>query len=365
MNKQSQKSEVKHFFKSLIVYLSLVSTLLTFAVPAFAQDTQPSTGTDTQTSQTQGDGQSSSTVEGSGFLQNSLGQINEGANLPGFETAGHAQASYAFGASNITSAIFYVVDLLKYLLGTVAVVVIIASGLRLLTAARQVEEVSTQQKENLKYAVIGLLIIIVADTMVKQVFFGEQGEVFRSQADAQLAAERGTEQLEGLYNFFQIFVGVIAILMIIISGVRMVASGGNEETMSSSKKSIMWAVIGIVLIGISELVVKDIVFPNQGSSLPDTQQATALIVSLTNFISGFIATAAVIAFMYGGYLYVIAAGREDQAGKAKKVFMGATIGLLLALAAFAIVNTFISLDSGIESVGGESASDSLPTEFPF
>ena len=348
---------MKHFLKSLIVYLSLTSVLLTFTLPVMAQDAE----TDADT----GTGQSSSTVGGSGSLQNSLGRINEGANLPVFETAGHAQASYAPGASGITSAIFIAVDLLKYLLGTVAVVVIIASGLRLLTSARQVEEVATQQKENLKYAVIGLLIIIVADVMVKQVFFGEQGEVFRSQADAQLAAERGTEQLEGLYNFFQIFVGVVAILMIVISGVRMVASGGNEETMSSSKKSIMWAVVGIVLIGISELLVKDIIFPNQGSTLPDTQQAAALIVSITNFISGFVATAAVIAFMYGGYLYVIAAGREDQAGKAKKVFLGATIGLLLALAAFAIVNTFISLDSGIESVGGEAAPDSLPTEFPF
>lgn len=356
MNITTKTSAFRHFFQSLGLFLALASTVLMLAAPVMAQEEQPSNGTETTSEEPQGTGQGSSTVRG---LQESLGQINP--NLPGFENSGHAQASYAFGASNITSAIFIAVDLLKYLLGTIAVVVIIASGIRLVTAGKQVEEIATQQKENLKYAVMGLIIIIVADVMVKNVFFGEQGEVFRSQADAQAAAERGTEQFEGIYNFMQIFIGVIAILMIVISGIRMVASGGNEDTMGKSKKNIMWAVVGLVVVGISELVVKEIVFPDQGSRLPDTQAAAALIVSITNFVSGFVATAAVIAYMYGGYLYVMAAGREDQAGKAKKVFIGATIGLLIALAAFAIVNTFISLDSGIESIGGEASDPSLPT----
>lgn len=191
--------------------------------------------------------------------------------------------------------------------------------------------------------------------------FGQQGEVYRSQADAQLAAERGTEQLEGIYNFLEYFVGAIAVLMIVFSGFRMVISGGNEETMTKSRKQIMWAAVGLVVIGISEFAVKDIIFPDQGSRLSDVNAARAQIVDLTNFVSGFVATIAIGFFMYGGFLYVTAAGREDQAGKAKKVFIGATIGLLVALAAFAIVNTFITFDPGFTSTGGESSPTTLPT----
>lgn len=333
MNQTKTKKEMlKDFTKSFAIFGVIASLALLIASPVMAQS-----------------------------LSETLGQVSEGTNLPGFEAAGHSDASYEPGASNITSAIFMMVDLTKYMLGTIAVLVIILSGIRLLTAAKQVEDVVNQQKENIKYAIIGLMIVILADVMVQQVFFGQQGEVYRSQADAQLAAERGTEQVEGIYNFLQIFVGSIAVFMVITSGIRMVISGGNEESMTKSRKQIMWAVIGIVLIGISEFAVKDIIFPDQGSRLSDVNAARAQIVDLTNFISGFIATIAIGFFMYGGFLYVTAAGREDQAGKAKKVFMGATIGLLIAMAAFAIVNTFVTFDPGFNSLGGENSPATLPT----
>lgn len=333
MNQTKTKRDMlKDFTKSFLLFGVIASLALLIASPVMAQN-----------------------------LSDTLGQVSSGTNLPGFEAAGHADASYEPGASNITSVIFMMVDLTKYILGTLAVLVIILSGVRLLTAANQVEDVVNQQKENIKYAIIGLMIVILADVMVQQVFFGQQGEVFRSQADAQLAAERGTEQLEGIYNFLQIFVGSIAVLMIIISGFRMVISGGNEESMTKSRKQIMWAVMGIVLIGISEFAVKGIIFPDQGSRLSDVNAARSQIVDLTNFASGFIATIAIGFFMYGGFLYVTAAGKEDQAGKAKKVFIGATIGLLVAMAAFAIVNTFVTFDPGFESTGGEISPATLPT----
>lgn len=333
MKKNTTTSLIKEFIQPFIIFVAVASLALLVTSPAMAQS-----------------------------LSETLGQINQGSDLPGFEASGHADASYQPGASNITSAIYMAVDLLKYFLGTIAVLVIIFSGIRLLTAGKQIEDVATQQKENIKWAMIGLMIIILADTLVQQVFFGEQGEVFRSQADAQLAAERGTEQLEGVYNFLQFFVGSIAVLMIVFAGFRMVVSGGNEETMSKSRKQIAWAAIGLMVIGISEFAVKEIIFPDQGERLSDVNQARALIVDITNFISGFVATVAIGFFMYGGFLYVTAAGREDQAGKAKKVFIGATIGIIIALAAFAIVNTFITFDPGFGAgVDGSGSPSSLPT----
>ncbi|HLG25341.1 MAG TPA: pilin, partial [Candidatus Gracilibacteria bacterium] len=236
-------------------------------------------------------------------------------------------------------------DLLKYGMGTIAVIVIIASGVRLITAGKQIEEIAGQQKENIKYALIGLIVIMMADVLVKEVFFGEQGEVFRSEADAQMAAERGTEQIRGLYNFIEYFIGAIAVLMIVISGIRMVLSAGNEEILGKTKKQIMWAIAGLVLVGVSELLVKDIVFPEQGSQLSDVNRARELIVNITNFVSAFIATVAIAMFMYGGFLYVTATGKEDQTAKAKKVLMGAAIGIVIAMAAFALVNTFVKFEA--------------------
>lgn len=331
---QINKSHLKEIVTSLMLFSLLLANILLFVTPVFAQNAASGT----------------------------VSELGNQINLPSFDK-GHADASYEPGASNITSAILFAVDLLKYLAGGVAVLVIISSGVRLITAGKNIEEIAPKQKETLKYAIIGLMIMILVDTMIQQVFFGESGEVFRSQADIQLAAERGTEQIRGLYNFMEIFAAAIAVLMIVYAGLRLVTSGGNEEVGGKMKKVITWAIAGLVLIGVSELVVKDIVFPQQGTQLPDVVRAQQLIINITNFISGFITTIAIAMYMYGGFLYVTAVGQEDQTGKAKKVLFGATIGLITAMAAFALVNTFIKLDPGvIDSTGiGESISESIPS----
>lgn len=319
-------SQIKEFLKSFTVFVVLASLALGLSQLASAQG-----------------------------VSDIIRDIGEPTDLPSFEAGGHADASIEPGAAGITSALLFTVDLFKYILATVAVVVIIASGIRLITAGKQIEEVSSQQKENIKYAGIGLIVIFMADELIRQVLFGESGEVFRSEADIQLAAERGVEQIRGLYNFLQFFVGAIAVFMIVFSGVRLIASAGNDEAITKTKKQLQWAIVGLILVGISELLVKRIIFPDAGASLPDVQAARALIRDITNFASSFIATVAIAFLMYGGVLYVTAAGREEQTTKAKKVVLGAIIGIFVALAAFALVNTFIQFDPQLDTAdfGGD------------
>jgi len=333
-NIHKKRNAFLHILMCLCIYLAITVIALTIAAPAFAQ----------------GDVFSEVTSIGG----------KEKVNLPSFNTLGHAQASYESGATGITSAILYATDLLKYMMGTITVVIIIAIGVRMITAGKKIDETAPKMKEALKYALIGLIVIIASQEMVKRVFFGEAGEIFRSETDIKLAAQRGTEQIKGIYSAIEIFVGVVAVLMIVIQGVRMVTSAGNEETVTKARKQIMWSVIGLVLIGISEYAVKDIIFPKEGVQLSDVEKGKTLIVNLTNFISGFVATIAIAMYMYGGYLYVTSVGKEDQAGKAKKVFMGATIGLLIAMGAFALVNTVITLQPPIET-GGSASPANLPT----
>jgi hypothetical protein len=321
--------------KSFGLFLLVLNLALLICVPAYAQD-----------------------------IESAIREIGGQTELPSYESIGHSEASYEEGAAGISSAILYVVDAMKYLMGTIAVIIIISSGVRLITAGKQIDEIASKQKENIKYAIIGLIVIIVADVMIKQVFFGEEGEVYRSVADAELAAQAGAEQLRGLYNFIEIFMGAIAVLMIIFAGFRLVTSGGNEEVQTKSKRMIMYAVIGLIVIGVSEFVVKDVVFPEAGEKISNVERAKQLIVSFTNFVSGFVATVAVAFYMYGGFLYITGTGKEDQATKAKRVFIGATIGLVIAMAAFALVHTFIRLepvaDRAITEVVGGGAVERVP-----
>jgi hypothetical protein len=51
----------------------------------------------------------------------------------------------------------------------------------------------------------------------------------------------------GVINFAIAIIGALALLFIIIGGVRMVVSAGNESAIKAGKKTVTWAVIGLVV----------------------------------------------------------------------------------------------------------------------
>lgn len=67
----------------------------------------------------------------------------------------------------------------------------------------------------------------------------------------------------------------------------------------------------------------------------------SLVLTFLNFFLGFLGLIAVIMVIYGGILYVTAAGEQEKVDKGKKIIMYAVIGIVIILLAFAIVNTLL------------------------
>ena len=55
------------------------------------------------------------------------------------------------------------------------------------------------------------------------------------------------------------FAGIIAILVIVYGGLLYLTSAGNEDQMEKGKKTLMWGILGLVIIGISYAIVDVIV----------------------------------------------------------------------------------------------------------
>jgi len=66
-----------------------------------------------------------------------------------------------------------------------------------------------------------------------------------------------------------------------------------------------------------------------------------LVLTFLNFFLGFLGLIAVIMIIYGGVLYVTAAGEQEKVDKGKKIIMYAVIGIVIILLAFALVNTIL------------------------
>jgi len=66
-----------------------------------------------------------------------------------------------------------------------------------------------------------------------------------------------------------------------------------------------------------------------------------LLLTFLNFFLGFLGIIAVIMVIYGGILYITAAGNQENIDKGKKIIMYAIVGIVIILLSFALVYTVL------------------------
>jgi lysylphosphatidylglycerol synthetase-like protein (DUF2156 family) len=62
--------------------------------------------------------------------------------------------------------------------------------------------------------------------------------------------------VRNVVNVLSLFAGAVAIIMIMIGGFRYVTSGGKQESITSAKNSIMYAIVGLVIIALAQVIVQ-------------------------------------------------------------------------------------------------------------
>jgi type IV secretion system pilin len=51
-------------------------------------------------------------------------------------------------------------------------------------------------------------------------------------------------------------VGAVSVIMIIIGGLRYVTSGGNDQNLASAKNTVIYALIGLVIVALAQIIVE-------------------------------------------------------------------------------------------------------------
>jgi len=87
-----------------------------------------------------------------------------------------------------------------------------------------------------------------------------------------------------------------------------------------------------------------------GLGLQDPRETVAKVI---NIILGFLGIIAVVLILFGGFMWMTAAGSEEKIGTAKKIMSAGVIGLVIVLAAFGIARFVIS--SMITATSDDSA----------
>lgn len=57
-------------------------------------------------------------------------------------------------------------------------------------------------------------------------------------------------------NLLSALVGIVAVIMIIVGGFRYITSGGNDTSVTAAKNTILYAVIGLVVVALAQILVR-------------------------------------------------------------------------------------------------------------
>lgn len=73
------------------------------------------------------------------------------------------------------------------------------------------------------------------------------------------AGSRVQTVLKLALNVFSFVVGFIAIIMIIIGGLKYITSGGDPNSVNGAKNTILYAAIGLVIVALAQFIVRFVI----------------------------------------------------------------------------------------------------------
>lgn len=136
------------------------------------------------------------------------------------------------------------------------------------------------------------------------------------------------------------FAAGAAVLLIIWAGFQMLISEGDESKVSTARKGVLYAVLGLMLAGTAQLIVGFVGtqdFTGNGDTLPIQILAGAAEVLLTVFNAVFL-----VVVLLAGIRMVIAQGKADEFNKGRNWIFWSVIGAIIVNIAYALVTAFIN-----------------------
>jgi len=166
-------------------------------------------------------------------------------------------------------------------------------------------------------------------------------------------------------SFTLLILAILAVLAIIIAGMKYITSGGDPKGAETGKKAILYTVYGIAIAILSISLIQITISEVQkiiGDRLPSPDQpdkfllpgfggTNASVYSIIGHDNGFIWRviqlavyyAEAVAFfyiLYASFIYITSFGDDAKAESGKKTLLWAVIGLAIVISANFLINTF-------------------------
>ncbi|MDD4628852.1 MAG: hypothetical protein PHE68_05705 [Candidatus Peribacteraceae bacterium] len=209
------------------------------------------------------------------------------------------------------------------IVNVVGMIMITKAGVML--AAKQGEDQIGAAKKTIGATAAALIILNLTPVLTTAIStLGEGGGTLISQ------------EVIGLSDFIDTIAGSVAIVAIIISGIKAVTSYGGDEGTTHLKRTALAVIAGIIIIGAKRLIFSSVAESHTPGGLLE------IIVTVVNIVLSLGALLATTAIIYAGLLMVVNFGKDEQYTRAKNLIVRVGIGLVVILSSAAIVNLVIA-----------------------
>ncbi len=244
---------------------------------------------------------------------------------------GVGMPSLGYGPEAFVGLAQLLVSQLRPLLFIVGALVITILGFRMVIG--QEDESIDKAKTTIIAVISGIMIAFLIEPFVAA-FYGVGGESLNGGGAAVVNTQVG-----GILNWAMTLAGVLAVLMIIVSGLKAVFSPTNEEGISNLRATIFSVIFGLLLMIFR--VALTVAFGGTGT--PSPTPLIGAIVQILTFVLGFVALAAVVVIIYAGILLLLNYGRDEEISKAKGIIARAIIGIIIILVSIGIIQFVIGV----------------------
>jgi hypothetical protein len=86
---------------------------------------------------------------------------------------------------------------------------------------------------------------------------GSNGDITGDSTNCSTGAtpESINQKIANVINILSVIVGIVAVVMIIVGGLRYITSGGSQDKVSGAKNTILYALIGLVIVALAQVIV--------------------------------------------------------------------------------------------------------------
>jgi hypothetical protein len=143
--------------------------------------------------------------------------------------------------------------------------------------------------------------------------------------------------LAGIASQLGTLIASLGAVMIIVAGIFYLTSAGSPERVGVAKKTLMYAIIGIV-VGLTANAITSTVTTIAGGT-----DVKTIINSIASQLGTLIVSLATVMIVVAGGLYLTSAGSPERMGVAKKAIVYAIVGIILGILAPSIVTIITNM----------------------